>query len=51
MASAAEDDAALGRTTMNVYADAVTDEMTTAEMKAARLAFEGNGAQTEREVS
>jgi integrase len=36
------------RTTMNVYGDAVTDEMTTASNRVARLAFLANGAQTER---
>lgn len=36
------------RTTMNVYGDIVTDEMNTASGKVARLAFQGNGAQTER---
>jgi integrase len=36
------------RTTMNIYGDVVTDEMTTAGVKVARLAFEGIGAQTER---
>ena len=36
------------RTTMNIYGDAVTDEMTTAGIKVAQLAFQGNGAQTER---
>jgi len=39
------------RTTMNVYGDAVTDEMSTASFKIAALAFHGNGAQTERESS
>jgi integrase len=37
------------RTTMNVYGDVVTDEMSTASLKAADLAFRGNGAQAERE--
>jgi integrase len=36
------------RTTMNVYGDVVTDEMTTASNRVARLAFRANGAQTER---
>jgi integrase len=36
------------RTTMNIYGDVVTDEMTTAGSKVARLAFPSNGAQTER---
>ncbi len=36
------------RTTMNVYGDVVTDEMTTAGSKVAQLAFRVNGAQTER---
>jgi integrase len=36
------------RTTMNIYGDVVTDEMTTAGIKVAQLAFQGNGAQTER---
>ena len=36
------------RTTMNIYGDVVTDEMTTASSKVARLAFQINGAQTER---
>jgi len=36
------------RTTMDVYGDVVTDEMTTAGGKVARLAFPLNGAQTER---
>lgn len=39
------------RTTMNIYGDVVTDEMTTAGVKVARLAFEGIGAQTERKAS
>lgn len=37
------------RTTMNIYGDVVTDEMSTATNKVAELAFRGNGAQTERE--
>jgi len=36
------------RTTMNIYGDVVTDEMTTASGKVAQLAFQVNGAQTER---
>ena len=36
------------RTTMNIYGDVVTDEMSTAGLKVAGLAFGGNGAQTER---
>jgi integrase len=36
------------RTTMNIYGDVVTDEMTTAGSKIARLAFPLNGAQAER---
>jgi integrase len=36
------------RTTMNIYGDVVTDEMSTASIKVAALAFRGNGAQTER---
>lgn len=39
------------RTTMNAYGDIVTDEMTTTSGKVARLAFQGNGAQAERESS
>lgn len=35
------------RTTLNVYGDVVTDEMSTAGMNPARLAFHKNGAQTE----
>ena len=37
------------RTTMNIYGDVVTDEMTTAGVRVAELAFEGIGAQTERD--
>ena len=37
------------RTTMNIYGDVVTDEMSTASFKVAELAFRENGAQTERE--
>jgi len=36
------------RTTMNIYGDVVTDEMSTAGSKVAELAFQGNGAQAER---
>jgi integrase len=36
------------RTTMNVYGDVVTDEMTTAGVRVAQLAFQGNRAQAER---
>lgn len=36
------------RTTFNIYGDVVTDEMTTPSDKVARLAFQRNGAQTER---
>ena len=39
------------RTTMNVYGDVVTDEMNTASLKVAELAFRPNGAQAERESS
>jgi integrase len=39
------------RTTMNIYGDVVTDEMTTAGIKVAQLAFRGIGAQTERDGS
>jgi integrase len=39
------------RTTMNVYGDVVTDEMSTASLKVAELAFRANGAQAERESS
>jgi integrase len=35
-------------TTMDIYGDVVTDEMTTASSKVAQLAFQSNGAQTER---
>ena len=37
------------RTTMNIYGDVVTDEMSTAGLKVAGLAFQTNGAQAERE--
>ena len=33
------------RTTMNIYGDVVTDEMSTASLKVAELAFHGDGAQ------
>ncbi|HEX4154039.1 MAG TPA: tyrosine-type recombinase/integrase [Acidobacteriaceae bacterium] len=36
------------RTTMNIYGDVVTDEMTTAGIRVAQLAFNANGAQAER---
>jgi integrase len=39
------------RTTMNIYGDVVTDEMSTASLKVAELAFRTNGAQAERESS
>jgi integrase len=39
------------RTTMNVYGDVVTDEMSTAGLRVAELAFQNNGAQAERESS
>lgn len=39
------------RTTMNVYGDVVTDEMSTAGLKVAELAFQSNGAQAERKAS
>jgi integrase len=39
------------RTTMNIYGDVVTDEMSTATLKVAELAFRGNGARAERESS
>ena len=39
------------RTTMNIYGDVVTDEMTTAGVKVSQLAFQGNGAQSERNGS
>ncbi len=39
------------RTTMNVYGDVVTDEMSTAGLRVAELAFQGIGAQAEREAS
>jgi integrase len=39
------------RTTMNIYGDVVTDEMTTAGARVAQLAFQSNGAQAERKGS
>jgi integrase len=39
------------RTTMNIYGDVVTDEMTTAGIKVAQLAFQGIGARAERNGS
>jgi integrase len=39
------------RTTMNVYGDVVTDEMSTAGLRVAELAFQSNGAQAERKAS
>jgi len=39
------------RTTMNIYGDVVTDEMATAGIKVAQLAFQGIGAQAERNGS
>jgi hypothetical protein len=39
------------RTTMNIYGDVVTDEMSTAGIKVSQLAFQSNGAQAERMVS
>jgi integrase len=39
------------RTTMNVYGDVVTDEMSTAGLRVAELAFQSNGAQAERGAS
>lgn len=39
------------RTTMNIYGDVVTDEMTTAGSKVAQLAFHMNGAQAQRRES
>lgn len=38
------------RSTMNIYGDVVTDEMITAGIKVAQLAFQSNGAQAERDV-
>jgi len=39
------------RTTMNIYGDVVTDEMSTAGLRAAELAFQNSGAQAERDGS
>ena len=39
------------RTTMNIYGDVVTDEMSTAGLRVAELAFQRNGAQAERDGS
>jgi len=39
------------RTTMNIYGDVVTDEMSTAGLRVAELAFQVNGVQAERESS
>jgi integrase len=39
------------KTTMDIYGDVVTDEMTTATRKVAELAFPLNGAQAERKAS
>ena len=39
------------RTTMNIYGDVVTDEMSTAGLRVAELAFQSNGAQAERKAS
>ena len=39
------------RTTMNIYGDVVTDEMSTAGLRVAELAFQSNGAQAERDGS
>ena len=39
------------RTTMNIYGDVVTDEMSTAGLRVAELAFQSNGAQAERNGS
>jgi integrase len=39
------------RTTMSIYGDVVTDEMSTAGLRVAELAFQINGAQAERESS
>jgi integrase len=37
------------RTTLNICGEVVTDETTTAGVKVAQLAFQGNGAQSERD--
>jgi len=39
------------RTTMNIYGDVVTEEMTAAGIKVAQMAFQGNGEQAERKWS
>ena len=39
------------KTTMDIYGDVVTDEMSTASRKVAELAFQLNGAQAERKAS
>ena len=39
------------RTTMNIYGDVVTEEMTSAGIKVAQMAFQGNGEQAERKWS
>jgi integrase len=39
------------RTTMNIYGDVVTDEMSTAGLRVAELAFQRNGVQAERKPS
>jgi integrase len=39
------------RTTMNVYGDVVTDEMSTASTRVAELVFQPNGSQVDRESS
>ena len=39
------------RTTMNIYGDVVTDEMSKAGLRVAELAFQTNGVQAERESS
>jgi integrase len=39
------------RTTMNIYGDVVTDEMTTAGIRVSQLAFQIDRAQTERRAS
>jgi len=36
---------------MNIYGDVVTDEMSTAGLRVAELAFHSNGAQAELESS
>jgi integrase len=39
------------KTTMDIYGDVVTDEMSTASRKVAELVFPSNGAQAERKAS